>query len=217
MIRRRASKISIGYDKISIIRVVSDSIELPAMNTKIYHTIPCMLGMAFCLSGCAGFVGGDLRNCKSDYQMPTCTGTPAYYQVTYKSDAKNDYGDRNIAGFITSWTFGIVPTYWTSTVHSEATILHEGRPVYTGNYISRIHKFYGILWGPILAFESNSINALQADEGNGIEIEWGIRDRTLWKLLTDYGGKPDQFCLLNEPSTNAPPPKELGTRDVEIQ
>lgn len=135
--------------------------------------------------------------------MPTCTGTPLYYQVIYKSDAKDDYGDLNIAGFVSTLTLGIIPTYWTTTVHSEATILHEGKTVYSRKYKSRIHKFYGFLW--ICILPSESINALQVDEGNGIEIEWGIQDRTLCKVVADYGGKEDEFCVLNENITNTLP------------
>jgi hypothetical protein len=186
------------------------------MNLKVYSAIPGMLALALGLSGCAVFVGGDLGNSKSDYRMPICTGTPVYYQVIYKSDAKDDYGDQNVAGFISWCTLGIVPTYWKSTVHSEATILHDGGPVYTGKYTSRVHKFYGILWGLILPFESKSINALQADEGGGIRIEWGTRDRTLWKVVADYGGKEDQFCLLNGRSTNAPPNTALEPAAIAV-
>ena len=165
---------------------------------RIVYTIPCMLVMALCVSGCAGFVGGDLKNTKCDFRMPTCKDDRADYQVVYKSDAKDDYGNRNIAGYITSFTLQIVPTYWTTTVHSEATIFHNGTPIFTRKYKSRIHKFYGFLWA--FTLPSESINALQADEGGGLRIEWGIRDRTLCKIVAEHGGKKDQYCLQNEDS-----------------
>ena len=164
----------------------------------ICRTILCMLVIAFCGSGCAGFVAGDLRNTKSDWRMPSCKDAHTDYQVKYKSDAEDDDGDKNIAGYISTLTFGIAPTFWTSTVHSEATIFHDGTPVFMRKYKSRIHKFYGIMWVPILILPAQSTNALQADEGGGIRIEWGIRDRTLCRIVAEHGGKEDQYCLLNE-------------------
>lgn len=174
------------------------------MNTKLFCVIPCMLGVAL-LSGCAGFVSGDLRNIKTGYGMPACKDTAEPFQVIYKSDAKDDYGNQNIASIITSCTFEMIPTYWRSTVHSEATILRNGKPVFTKHYTSHIDKFYGILWAFILPSQSKSINALQADEGGGLRIEWGIRDRTLRKVVADYGGEENQFCFLDKQSTNTPP------------
>src|SRR6266705_2172754 len=112
------------------------------MKTFACRTIPCMLIMALCVSGCAGFVGGDLRNTKSDYRMPTCKNASANYQVIYKSDAKDDNGGKNISGFITSLTLGLIPTYWTITVHSEAIILQNGSSIFSRKYTSRIHEFY---------------------------------------------------------------------------
>jgi hypothetical protein len=169
-------------------------------DARIYRIIPCMLAMAICLSGCAGFVSGDLRNTRSDYRMRACTGTAAHYQVLYQSDAKDDYGDLNIAGYISSFTLGIIPTYWTTTVHSEATIFQDGKAVDTRKYRSRVHKFYGILW--VFVLPTKSINALQADEGNGVEVEWGIRSRTLYKVVADHGGMEDEYCLMNEGTNN---------------
>jgi hypothetical protein len=151
-----------------------------------------MFALAFCLSGCVGFVAGDLRNTKSDCRIPTCKNGSADYEITYKSDAKDDYGDKNIAGFLSHLTLGIVPTYWTTTVYSEATILHNGTTVYTKTYKSRIHEFYGWLW---LILPSHGVNVIQANEGTGLEIEGGIRDRTLCKIVADHGGKEGQYCL----------------------
>ena len=168
----------------------------------ICRIIPYMLIMAFCGSGCAGFVGGDLQNTRCDFKMPICSDAGADYQVVYKSDAEDDASDKNIAGYITTFTLQIVPTYWTTTVHSEATILHNGTPIFTKKYKSRIHKFYGVLW--VFLLPSKSINALQADEGGGIRVEWGIRERTLCKIVAEHGGKADQYCLVNEAA-----PKQL--------
>lgn len=166
-----------------------------------------MIGMALCLSGCAGFVGGDLRNTKSDCMMLSCKSTNTEYQIRFNSDAKNDYGNRNVAGIVSSLGLGIIPTYWTTSVNSEATIFHNGTAVYCAKYKSRIHLFYGILWAVILPSPSQSTNALQVDEGNGIEIVWGIRDRTLNKVITDYGVKMDQCYLSNDdaPETTLEP------------
>lgn len=157
-----------------------------------------MLVMAFCGSGCAGFMAGDLRNTRSDHAMPSCGCTNAYYQVLYKSDAEDDCCDKNIAGRVSAATLGIVPTYWTSSVHSEVTVLHDGQSVYAKKYTSRIHKFYGLLWTFVFPFKT--MNALRADEGGGLRIKWGVRDRTLWKVVADHGGKPDQYCVQNEES-----------------
>lgn len=164
-------------------------------NTIFYRSIACIL-MTVCLSGCVGYVAGDLRNIKTDYRMTARTNVHTDYQVIYKSDAKNDYGDKNVAGIISSFTLGIVPTYWTTTVHSEATILHNNTPVFNRKYKSRIHVFYGILWGII--FPTNSKNTIQADEGNGLEIEWEVQNRTLNKIVSEHGGKENQYCLMNK-------------------
>jgi hypothetical protein len=154
--------------------------------------------MALVGSGCAGFVGGDLRNTSPDSKVAGCGEARRDYRITYKSDARDDYGDKNLSGFITSLTLGIIPTYWTRTVRSEATVFHDGAPVFTRTYTSRIHQFYGILWPLILP--SKSINALGADEGGGLRIEWGIRDRTLSRVVADHGGTEDRYCLQNESS-----------------
>src|SRR4051812_5175974 len=119
------------------------------MKTTVYRTIPCLLVMALYLSGCACYVGGDLRNTESNFKMPACTGT-SIYQVTYKSDARDDPGKPNIASVLSGWTLGIMPTYWTTTVHSEATVFHNGDAIFARRYQARIHKFYGFLWGFIL-------------------------------------------------------------------
>jgi len=166
---------------------------------KIYHIIPCILATSFCLSGCAGYVGGDLKNTRSNYRMPPYEKGNFDYQVTYTSDAEDDYMDQNIAGIITSWTFGIIPTYWTSSVRSKAVVFERGSPVYTGQYKSRIHKFYGIPWVLILPiFPSKDINTLAADEGGGLRIAWGIKERTLTKVIAEHGGEENQYGLLKE-------------------
>lgn len=166
---------------------------------KPYRTIPCILITGLLLSGCTGYVGGDLKNTRSDYGMPTYKEGLFDYSVKYTSDAEDDYCDQNIAGFITGWTLGIIPTYWMSTVHSEAVVFEQDAPVYTGRYKSRIHKFYGIPWALILPiFPHNDKNALAADEGGGLRVEWGIRDRTLRKVMTEHGGKQNQYGLIRE-------------------
>ena len=155
-----------------------------------------MLVVAPCLSGCVGYVAGDLRNTQSTYARSKNTDIRFDYEVRYKSEAKDDGGDLNFAGIVSSWTLGIVPTYWTSIERSKATIFENGAPIYTANYRSRVHKFYGILWAIILP--SNTINSLQADEGGGLRVAWGIRDRTFHKVVAEHGGNLDQYHLVDE-------------------
>jgi hypothetical protein len=42
------------------------------------------------------------------------------------------------------------------------------------------------------------INVLPVDEDVGMEIEWGIRDRTINKVIADYGNKDVQYCVLDD-------------------
>ena len=158
------------------------------------RSISVVLFLSLFLTGCVGYVAGDLKNTKSAHGRPASGN----YKVLCKSDAKDDCGDQNISGWITTLTLGIIPTYWSTEVHSEATIVQNGEPVYTKKYSSRIHKFYGILWSLVLPYDT--INALQSDEGGGIRTEWGIRDRTYYRIVADHGGNLDQYMLVDDPS-----------------
>jgi len=130
--------------------------------------------------------------------MPEYRENSFDYHVTYESDAKNDYLDQNIAGAVAGVTLGIIPTYWTTTVHSEATVFENGTPVFHRKYKSRIHSFYGVLWA-IIPLPIKDINTFKADEGSGIRIEEGIRNRTFWKIIAEHGGNTNQYCKKEHP------------------
>lgn len=165
---------------------------------KSVWVIVSLLGVVLCASGCAGYVSGDLRNVPSRPQLSPCRGSDTDYQIEIDSDAKADERSQNISEILSTYTLGIVPTYWTSIIHSEATILRDGKIVFSTSYVSRVHKFYGILWPLILP--TKTVNSIPCDEGSGIEVAWAIRDRTAAKAIADFGGKTNCYCLLEEPS-----------------
>ncbi|WP_330959761.1 hypothetical protein [Photobacterium sp. 53610] len=148
----------------------------------------------FLLQGCAGYVGGDLEDVVVDRYVDYCGDTPSVYQMKVSTDAGNDYGDDNIAGTISMYTLGLLPTYWLSHVESKVTIEHQGKTLYSREDSSRIHKFYGILW---MLFLPESINSLRADEGAGIRVIEGIRERAVAKTLQELPDTVDagQLCV----------------------
>ncbi|KDM90533.1 hypothetical protein EA58_16550 [Photobacterium galatheae] len=146
------------------------------------------------LQGCAGYVGGDLEDVIVDRYVDGCGDTPSSYQMKVSIDTGQDGGDDNIAGTISLYTLGLFPTYWLSHVESKVTIEHQGKTLYTREDTSRIHKFYGILW---MIFLPESINSLRADEGGGIRVVEGIREKAVAKTLLELPDSvdADQLCV----------------------
>jgi len=149
------------------------------------------------LSGCVGYIGGDLENIETEHSVSYCWNEPKRYQLTVHTDAPYDYASENPSGYIASWTLGIIPTYWLDFEESRVEILDTGadsKPVYQREDRSRIHKFYGILWMLILP---DTEDALASDEGAGMRVPEGIRRRAIDKTLNQLpeGIDRDLLCV----------------------
>ncbi|MDO6705653.1 hypothetical protein [Photobacterium sp. 1_MG-2023] len=134
------------------------------------------------LQGCSGYVGGDLEDIQIDRYVRYCDDTPTTYQIRVTSNAVNDYGSENISGTLSTYTLGLFPTYWLSHVDSKTSILRGGKEIYSREDQSRIHTFYGILWQ---IFLPETVNSLRADEGSGLRVIEGIRERSVAKTLQE--------------------------------
>jgi hypothetical protein len=146
-------------------------------------------------TGCVGFIGADLSGVGPNYKIHHCGSSPEKYELEVYTEAEYDYADKNIAGYISFFTLGIIPTYWFSSESSVSQITESGRVVYSRSDESRIHRFYGWLWLFILDRESD--NALKSDEGAGIRIPTGIKDRAVVKTLLELPKdiKSEELCL----------------------
>ncbi len=154
----------------------------------------------FLLSGCVGYIGGDLENIETEHSVSYCWNEPKRYQLRVHTDAPYDYASENPSGYIASWTLGIIPTYWLDFEESRVEILDTGadsKPVYQREDHSRIHKFYGILWMLILP---DTEDALASDEGAGMRVPEGIRRRAIDKTLNQLpeGIDRDLLCVTSE-------------------
>ncbi|MGC3991843.1 MAG: hypothetical protein QM796_19545 [Chthoniobacteraceae bacterium] len=135
------------------------------------------------LSGCAGYVGGELHNARSHQASPAFSAQNRDLAITCKCNAKNSLGG-NPAGMITLFTIGLVPTAWITPVTSEATLSRNGTVVFKKKYYSLIHEYYGLLW--LFILPEQSADALDGDENSGLHIAEGVRERTAWKVMGDY-------------------------------
>ena len=147
------------------------------------------------LSGCVGYIGGDLENIETEHSVSYCWNEPKRYQLRVHTDAPYDYASENPSGYIASWTLGIIPTYWLYFEESRVEILDTGadsKPVYQREDRSRIHKFYGILWMLILP---DTEDALASDEGAGMRVPEGIRRRAIDKTLNQLPEDIDRDLL----------------------
>lgn len=161
---------------------------------------------ALTLSGCAGFIGGDLKNTRGVYLpgMAQCSSGDYRYQLTVKSSVVEDGSYLDPAQFIAGWTLGLIPLYWLSfenslvevvdTQPSDQTKADEPTLVFSRDYNVRVHKYYGIIWPMVL--NTNSINALKADEGHGLRVAPGMGARAASKALSELPGDfpRDQLC-----------------------
>lgn len=152
------------------------------------------------LSGCAGYIGGDLENIETEHSVSYCWNEPKRYQLRVHTDAPYDYASENPSGYISSWTFGVIPTYWLDFEESQVEILDtetDLKPVFQREDRSRIHKFYGILWMLILP---DTEDALASDEGAGIRVPEGIRRRAIDKTLNQLPDDidRDQLCVQSD-------------------
>ncbi|TXR53126.1 hypothetical protein [Reinekea thalattae] len=154
-----------------------------------------ILVILFTLSGCAGFVGGDLKNINTDIDVNYCDESAFEYHLSVSTEAENDYGSDNLSGKISSYSFGLIPTYWLSSESSQVEITQGNEVVYSRTDESRIHKFYGFLW--LFVFFSDGVNSLDWDEGAGLRVEEGIKDRAIAKTVMQLpqGIDSNQLCV----------------------
>lgn len=137
------------------------------------------LFLVFLLSGCVGYVGGDLKS-TSLTKLEFCEQNETQYRMVVESNASDDYANRSLAGRVSSYSFGLIPTYSKEIIHSRVVVYDGETKIYEDSFITPIKKFYGILW---VFFLSNNIDSLPSDEGEGIRIPWGIRDRIATKVV----------------------------------
>lgn len=150
------------------------------------------------LSGCVGYIGGDLENIETDHSVSYCWNEPKRYQLKVGTDAPYDYASENPSGYIASWTLGIIPTYWLDFEESRVEIIDTesgSAPLYQREDSSRIHKFYGLFW--MLILPENSDDAIPSDEGAGMRVPEVIRSRSVAKTLNQLPEKidRDQLCV----------------------
>ena len=156
------------------------------------------------LTGCAGIVGGELaRVDQTAVAVPVCDvhagPTPYYFEVD--SGSGNDYMDENPAGWLSGWTFGLLPTYWLSPVHAQARLYHQNVQIARYQYGARVHKFYGLLWAlplvPINALVAD-YNEVPANEGLGLMVGPMIVRKAKAQAYLDAiekrGLAPDEVC-----------------------
>ncbi|HEY1059265.1 MAG TPA: hypothetical protein VGE55_11105 [Limnobacter sp.] len=153
-----------------------------------------LLLLTFALSGCAGRVSGDLKDVAGNVFLKACDQSSASYALKYSSDAVDDYADESFAGKVSSASFGLIPTYSRTLVHSQVTVFKNSKSIQTLQYQSTVHKFYGFMW--IFVLSTENVNRLQADEGGGIRVRWGIHDKTISKAVNQLGlnQEADEVC-----------------------
>lgn len=161
-----------------------------------------LIGALFlCISGCAGFISGDLKDFSTKGPGPgrfceNKLNSNSVYKIEIHSDAKNDYGNSNISGWVSSLSLGLVPTYWTSSIHVKVKVLKDGKEYYSDETVSRVHKFYGILW--LFILPTTGSNYVPADEGAGMRVEETILSLSVAKLI---GEVPDltrqNMCIVD--------------------
>lgn len=156
--------------------------------------------VCFLLTGCVGYIGGDLENTATGYEVAYCWNEPKRYRLQVYTDAPYDYAGENLSGHISSWTLGLIPTYWLDFEQSRVEIRDsqsDGASVYQREDHSRIHKFYGLLWMLILP-QGN--DAIPSDEGAGMRVPEVIRDRSVAKTLNRLPQPIDhrQVCVESE-------------------
>ncbi|WP_417598395.1 hypothetical protein [Oceanospirillum sp.] len=150
------------------------------------------------LSGCVGYIGGDLENIETEHFVPYCWSDPKRYQLKVDTDAPYDYASENPSGYIASWTLGVIPTYWLDFEESRIEIIDTesgSASLYQREDRSRIHKFYGLLW--MLVLPENSDDAIPSDEGAGMRVPEAIRSRSVAKTLNLLPDEIDrkQLCV----------------------
>ncbi|WP_447529401.1 hypothetical protein [Vreelandella sp. TE19] len=170
-------------------------------------TALCKAGaLALLLSGCAGFVGGDLKNTRGVYLpgMAQCSSGDYRYRLTVKSSVAEDGSYSDPAQFVAGWTLGLIPLYWLSfenslvevvdTQPSDPTKADEPTLAFSHDYSVRVHKYYGIIWPMVL--NTNGVNALKADTGFGIRVAPGVNARAVGKALSELPNDlpRDQLC-----------------------
>lgn len=165
--------------------------------------LPLALLVIASLSGCAGFIGGDLADQPlGEVQVPFCDDHPeSRYRFTVTTDAEDDYFDQTVAGEISGWTLGLVPTYWMKSETTQAQVFEGDTLLAQYQYRTRVHRFYGLLWGllllPVEAL-MDPANILPGNEGEGLVINRSLRYRarvkTYLTAVQEHRMNGDDLC-----------------------
>lgn len=142
------------------------------------------------LSGCAGFVGGDLKNVPYESHV-ACEDDKTSYRLSLETNAQNKH--TNPASFISGWTFGLIPTYWTYSAKSRATLYYDGEIIDNYSYKSRIHLYYGLVW-PLL-LDMDGVNSLTFSNVNyDFNGKSDMRNKTVTKAISESGLVANEIC-----------------------
>lgn len=150
----------------------------------------------FLLPACVPLISGDLEDTRT-MEYRSCDEATTPYRVVFTTNADNGVYSENPAIWITLLTFGIVPTYWSEAVWSQAELYRGQQLLERARYESRIRVFYGLLW--LLTLDANSVNGLEANS-TGREVRTGTRNRTIAKLINGNasGISPSQVCYVSQ-------------------
>ena len=163
---------------------------------KINYKLSTVLTLPLFMTGCVGYVGGDLKNVnRQDIPLSRDKNTP--YQIKVKSNPNTNNFD--LADCISGTTLYTLPTYSCSKVNADVTLYKKEIPIRTYHYNATAHRFYGIIWGLILP--THTIDNVSCDEGNGMRMEGGIQGRAASKALLQIEkdlGIPKEKISLSE-------------------
>jgi hypothetical protein len=150
-----------------------------------------MLAASLPLSGCVGMVSGDFKNVPPA-SVPECRAPLPEYRLKIESTAQNDYGHSNPSGLLSTLTLGLLPTYWHNSVQVHAVLYQGSQQVGSYHYAGKVRTFYGALW-PVALHPGNG-NRLGWNEGTGLEVVKGLRERATAKALAQFGVPSTQAC-----------------------
>ena len=135
-------------------------------------------------TGCVGIVSGDLADIDNNQRvsLPDCHVLSKEYQLSIT--LVGNYSGRKFAAELSTATFGIIPTYQFTNVHSEVTITHKDAIVFKRDYKSKVHGFYGLIpWLTLSPFFDTSNKRLSLGDSKHSGIPRGIKWRTYTKAL----------------------------------
>jgi len=146
-----------------------------------------LLALCCLTTGCASYISGDLKDIetKTAPTLKQCNSSEENYtyRLDISSDARNDYSDQNISGYLSIFSLGIIPTYWTTSIETKIVVRDEHGADQRHRNRSRVHKFYGWLWLFILPHSER--NSLPGNESAGISVEDGVVSRSMAKLMQE--------------------------------